>query len=212
METVMSLMGILAVLLVGVISPGPSFLLVARTAVGVSRAAGVASALGMAIGAMVLALLALLGLHALLIKLPLVYLGLKVVGGLYLLYLGLQIWRGARAPLAVDATSAAGTADRTGQWLRHFLLGAGTMLGNPKAIVQYGVIFAALLPASPSLALSLTLPPAVLLLEGGWYLLVALALSAAGPRQRYLRAKTTLDRLSGAVLALLGVRLLLSDK
>jgi len=44
MEIAGSLASILAVLIVGVMSPGPSFLLVAQTAVGQSRRAAMASA------------------------------------------------------------------------------------------------------------------------------------------------------------------------
>lgn len=207
METFTTLASILAVLFIGVISPGPSFVLVARTAIGSSRQAGVASALGMAAGACLLSVVALLGLHALLQQVPWAYWGLKLVGGVYLLYLGFKIWQGAKTPLVLADT---GPLTRAGG-LRHFLVGAGTMVSNPKAAVVYGVIFAALLPHTPSLALSLALPPSVLVLEGSWYVLVALALSSARPRQTYLRAKTTIDRMTGAVLGLLGVKLLLSS-
>jgi threonine/homoserine/homoserine lactone efflux protein len=47
-------------------------------------------------------------------------------------------------------------------------------------------------------------------IEAGWYALVALALSAGGPRRVYLRAKTGLNRAAGAVMAALGVKLLAS--
>jgi threonine/homoserine/homoserine lactone efflux protein len=42
------------------------------------------------------AIAALLGLHAVLLAVPVLPLPLKVVGGLYLAYLGLRIWRAAR--------------------------------------------------------------------------------------------------------------------
>jgi len=42
------------------------------------------------------AIAALLGLHAVLLAVPVLPLALKVVGGLYLAYLGLRIWRAAR--------------------------------------------------------------------------------------------------------------------
>jgi threonine/homoserine/homoserine lactone efflux protein len=208
METFVALCGILAVLLVGIVSPGPSFVLVARTAIASSRRAGIASALGMAFGAMVLALLALAGLHALLQKMPAAYLALKVGGGLYLLYLALRIWQGAALPLRIaDAPQPADARLR-----RHFWIAALTMLGNPKAAVQYGVIFAALLPAAPSAGLLIALPPSVFALELGWYLVVALALSSSQPRQRYLRAKAVIDRTTAIVLALLGIKLMLAPE
>jgi len=207
-STVVTIIPILAVLAIGVISPGPSFLMVARTAVAHSRGAGAASAIGMAAGATILAVAALFGLHTLLARLPAAYLGLKVVGGIYLLYLAYRTWRGAAAPLLVEAAPG----DNGGGLLRHFWLAAATMLSNPKAAVQYGAIFAAVLPAAPSTSVLVVLPMAVFALEGSWYFVVALLLSAPGPRGAYLRVKARIDRTVGVVLGLLGIRLLLSSR
>jgi len=206
MDLALTLAPILAVLVIGVISPGPSFILVARTAVAVSRQAALSSALGMGTGAAVLALAALLGLNMLLQQIPGAYLALKVGGGLYLVWLAWKTWRGARLPIRLaepDAGAPAGS-------LRHFAMAAGTMLSNPKAAVQYGVIFAAMLPRDPSATLMAVLPPSVFVLEFGWYALVALALSAPRPRAAYLQAKTGIDRIAGALLAALGIKLLLA--
>lgn len=208
MHTLLTLLGILAVLALGVVSPGPSFVLVARTAVAVSRRAGLAAAAGMATGATLLCTAALLGLHALFQQIPEIYLVLKIGGGVYLLVLARRIWRGAATPLVVGPpreTHAPGL-------MRQFTLAAGTMLSNPKAAVQYGVIFAAVLPQEPSQALLLALPPAVFCLEAGWYAVVAYGLSSARPRSVYLRAKAGLDRAVGAVLVALGIKLLLSAR
>ena len=62
MEPVAALAVLLGVLLVGSVSPGPSFVLVARMAVARSRRDGVAAALGMGVGAVVFTTLVLLGL------------------------------------------------------------------------------------------------------------------------------------------------------
>lgn len=208
METTLALIPILAVLAIGVISPGPSFILVARTAVAVSRGAALAAALGMASGAVVLAIAALLGLNALLHQIPSAYLALKLIGGTYLLYLAYKTWHGASTPIHLDQNTGASSSSL----LRHFGLAAATMLSNPKAAVQYGVIFAAMLPPSPSLALTVALPVGVFLLEACWYLVVAFALSAARPRDAYLRTKSTIDRTVGLVLSVLGIKLLLSSR
>ncbi len=208
MDLALTLAPILAVLVIGVVSPGPSFILVARTAVALSRPAALSSALGMGVGAAVLALAALLGLNMLLQQIPGAYLALKVSGGLYLVWLAWKTWRGARLPIRVADTAAVLPASR----LRHFGLAAATMLSNPKAAVQYGVIFAAMLPRDPSAALMLVLPASVFALEAGWYTLVALALSAPRPRAAYLRAKTGIDRVAGALLAALGIKLLFASR
>jgi threonine/homoserine/homoserine lactone efflux protein len=62
------------------------------------------------------------------------------------------------------------------------------------------------------LAFDLALPAAVFAIETSWYALVALLLSAQAPRTAYLRSKFWIDRLAGAVMAGLGLKLLLSAR
>src|SRR5262247_884803 len=101
MESVVSLVALLGALAVGAMSPGPSFVLVARTAIARSRADGLAAALGMGIGGVIFSVIVVLGLHAVLSNVPQLYLVLRIAGGIYLLYLGIRIWQGAKQPLAV---------------------------------------------------------------------------------------------------------------
>ena len=70
-------------------------------------------------------------------------------------------------------------------------------------------MFAALLPQHPPDWLVIALPPLVLVVEAGWYTLVALVFSAGRPRAAYLRAKRWVDRAAGVVMGLLGSRLAL---
>jgi len=201
----LTLSSILGALLVGAISPGPSFVLVARVSVARSRRDGLAAALAMGVGGVILGGLALLGLRTLLMQAGWLYLGLKTIGGLYLLYLAVRLWRGAREPLAI-----ADTGERVGARPgRSFAVALATQLSNPKAAVIYGSIFAALLPVQPPLWMCLALPPLILLVEAGWYVVVALAFSSPRPRAAYLRTKGWIDRLAGAVMGGLGLRLII---
>jgi len=205
MSATTALFAILAALLVGAMSPGPSFVLVSRIAVTQSRANGLAAALGMGVGGTFFAGLALLGLIALLDQVETLYLALKLAGGVYLVWLGIRMWRGSNRPLA----SSDGTVPRDRAASRALLFGLLTQLSNPKTAILYGAIFAALLPAAPPPWLVLTLPPLVFMVETGWYAIVALAFSATRPRAIYLRLKTALDRLTGLVMAGLGTRLII---
>src|SRR5262245_32689218 len=103
MTPTIALFAILGTLALGAMSPGPSFVLVARTAVARSRQDGLAAALGMGVGGAFFCGLALLGLIALLSSVEWLYLLLKFAGGFYLIYLAIMIWRGAKQPLAVKA-------------------------------------------------------------------------------------------------------------
>jgi threonine/homoserine/homoserine lactone efflux protein len=200
----MPLGAIFGAILIGAISPGPSFVLVARTAIAVSRSAGMATALGMGMGGLMFASAALLGLHVVLTAVPWAYLGLKVGGGVYLIFLAIQLWRGARVPIGMDEVSAGG-----GGSLRKFLLlGLATQLSNPKTAIAYASIFTALLPADAPTWVAGVILPTIFLIETGWYGTVAIVFSSERPRRRYLGTKLLLDRLAAGVIGLLGVKLI----
>lgn len=196
---------IIAALMVGAMSPGPSFVVVSRIAISRSRLDGFAAALGMGAGGVIFAVLALLGLTALLAQFEWLYLLLKVAGGAYLVYIAYNIWLGAKDPLAVSD-------DVNGQSSpgRSFTTALLTQLSNPKTIIVYASIFAAFLPKSVPLSLVVALPLGVFAVEAGWYAIVALAFSARHPRRLYLAAKRWIDRAAGAVMAGLGLRLILA--
>lgn len=205
---------ILGALLIGAMSPGPSFVIVARNSVGLSRRDGLATALGMGIGGVFFSGIALLGLYTLLAAVTWLYVSLKVAGGLYLIYLASRIWRGASAPLAFnqtqDGTHANGSANSTANSnpRKSFWIGLSTQLSNPKTAIYYGSIFAALLPQHPPLWCYFALPPAIFTIEAGWYSVVALGFSSKKPREMYLRAKTWVDRIAAGAITALGLRLI----
>lgn len=203
MSVYLAFFSIVSALLLGAMSPGPSFVLVSRTAIAGSRAQGVASALGMGAGGVIFVALALGGLTALLLQAEWLFHVLKFCGGLYLVYLGICIVRGATQSLGEGSCPRSG-ADGVGRAFRTALL---VQLSNPKTIIVYGSIFAALLPPPPPLWLLIVLPPTIFVVEAGWYLLVALVFSASRPRAAYIGAKAWIDRMAGAFLAALGLRL-----
>lgn len=204
MELIISLGSVLGALLIGAISPGPSFVLVARTAMVVSRIDGLSTAIGMGVGGVIFSVLVLFGLQVVLASVPWLYLALKLAGGLYLIYIAAKIWRGAKEPIVISSTEEGLPQAAT----KSFLLGLFTQMSNPKTAVVYGSIFAALLPNNLPLSAILTLPFLVFLIEAGWYSVVALMLSSASSRATYLRSKMHIDRIAGGVMGLLGLKLL----
>jgi threonine/homoserine/homoserine lactone efflux protein len=207
MDNTVALLSIAGAMLIGAMSPGPSFLMVARTAVAASRAHGVTAALGMGAGGVVFALAALSGLQAVLAAVPALYVFLKAMGGAYLVYLGFRIWRGAVRPLAITEGSGPPPAR---QLARSFLLGFGTQVSNPKTAIVYASIFAALLPRAVPAWFFVAVPLLIFVIETGWYTIVAFALSSPVPHAVYLRYKMWMDRAAGGVMALLGVKLVAS--
>lgn len=206
MDPILSAAAIAGALAVGAVSPGPSFIVVARNAIALSRAHGMATALGMGTGAGTFGLLAILGLHAVLTAVPMAFIVLKVLGGLYLLYLGYLIFGGAKQPLQLTTNDDVAMMSLG----RAYFTGLFTQLSNPKTAIVFASVFSALLPADIPLWFYVALPLIAALIDGGWYLLVAYLLSGEKPRQTYLKFKTAIDRTAGGVMALLGVKLVIS--
>ncbi len=206
MDPIFSALAIAGALAVGAVSPGPSFIVVARNAIALSRAHGMATALGMGTGAGTFGLLAILGLHAVLTAVPMAFIVLKVLGGLYLLYLGYLIFGGAKQPLHVQTGDNVAMMSLT----RAYFTGLFTQLSNPKTAIVFASVFSALLPPEIPLWFYVALPLIAAVIDGGWYLLVAFLLSGEKPRQTYLKFKTGIDRTAGGVMGLLGLKLVSS--
>ncbi|MGE0749179.1 MAG: LysE family transporter [Variibacter sp.] len=204
-----------AVQLLAVMSPGPSFLITAQTAVARSRADGVKVALGLGAGSIVWAAAALLGLNVLFHQVHWVFVAMKVAGALFLIWIAYQIFRHAADPIALEATqkgngdSADGKDGGDARRAQHPLIrGFLTQIANPKVVVFFGSIFVAMLPSEVPPWMIVALLVIVTVNEVVWYSLVSLFFSAAPVRSFYIAAKRWIDRVTGVFLGVLGLRLL----
>jgi threonine/homoserine/homoserine lactone efflux protein len=202
-DDLIALSAIGVAILFGAMSPGVSFLLVARTAMSSSRRTALSVAAGMGFGALVFAAIALAGLHTLLTLVPSLYTGLKVAGGCYLLWLALKMFR---RPLNRFNDSAV-TDDVSAS--KAFLTGVITQISNPHTALVFASIFSAALSKNIQPVMYIIIPSMAFTIDLLWYAVVACLLSTDGPRQVYIKYRKFIDKLSGSVMALLGIRLLL---
>ncbi|MBA2579584.1 MAG: LysE family transporter [Thermoleophilaceae bacterium] len=182
-------------------SPGPNVLVVIRTAIAESRRAGLFCAAGVATGGAIWAGGAALGLGLVIANLPIAYDALRVLGGLYLVYLGVRTARsvaGWEAPPGVQPRASGRRA-----WRRGLL----TNLSNPKAAVFFTSVFATLLPADSSLALRIAAVAVIVVDALLWHALLAIVLSSPPAQARYLRARRRIDGVAGVVMIAFGLRL-----
>jgi threonine/homoserine/homoserine lactone efflux protein len=203
MEYLSTIISIGLVQLLAVISPGPSFLITARTAVARSRLDGIKVALGLGAGTVIWASAALLGLNVLFHAFPPLFMAMKIAGALFLMWVALQIFRHAAAPIEIGQGQG---ATRFGPFMQGFF----TQISNPKVVVFFGSIFVAMLPGTTPAWLTIVLVALVSFNEVWWYTLVALFFGAGPVRSFYLRAKAWIDRVTGLFLGVLGARLLWS--
>jgi threonine/homoserine/homoserine lactone efflux protein len=135
---------------------------------------------------------------------PILFMGMKIAGALFLLYIAWMIFAHAAEPLKIE-----GGGEKLGN---PFIKGFLTQIANPKVVVFFGSIFIAMLPANVPMWMTLALIFIVSFNEVWWYSVVALFFGSGPVRSFYLRAKAWIDRLTGAFLGVLGLRLLWSAR
>ncbi len=192
-----------AVLMLGTMSPGPSFILIAKTAMSKSREEGFGVAIGLGAGAVFFTLMAIFGLYAILETVPFIYGFLKILGGIYLLYLAYKMWK--HADEALDMETSIDVKPKS--FFKAILFGLVTQLSNPKTAIIIGSIFAALLPAQIPAYGELFLCLVTFFADLVWYSLVVLLLSTSTAQKVYLQFKKYIDRVAGSVLGALGLKL-----
>lgn len=186
---------------VAVVTPGPNFFNIAQLAASHSRRHGVVAALGVATGTVLWGLAGGLGIKTLFSAAPTLYLGFKIAGGCYLIYLGLKQFK--RKAAIVSGAPVAPRQTYFGVYARGFL---GNMT-NPKSALFVATIFATAMPAHvPPLLLALAVLT-MATLSFSWYCSVALFFASRRVAGVYKRSRQWLDRLAGGCYLLFGVHL-----
>lgn len=207
MESLLIIGSITLALMLGAMSPGPTFIYVAKNSIAISRQHGLFTALGTGTGAALFGFLAVIGLQAVLLAVPSAYLALKICGGLYLLWLAYKIIKHAKEPMQTTAGQV-----KPMSYAQAYRLGLITQLSNPKISIILASIFTALLPKEIPTYFYIVLPLLCFFIDAGWYSLVAVVLSAEKPRRVYLKFKKVFDRIAGGVMTLLGLKLIFGMK
>lgn len=186
-------------------SPGPDFVLVSQQSLGRGRAAGLLTALGIALGFGVHIVYSVFGLVTLVAQSAPLLTAVKIIGGLYLVYIG---YKGIRAKagggvLEIRAEKAAREPVGKTVWR-----GVLCNVLNPKTVVYMLSLFTVVLsPAAPMWQMAVYGAWMTLMIFI-WFALVALMLSVPAVSRRFSRFGHWIDRVCGGALALLGVKVM----
>lgn len=189
---------LLGVLTLGLLSPGPDFLLVVKNSVGGTRARALATALGVTSGVAVQNLAISLGLAA---TPPSVLRIVQLIGVAFLGYLGV------RALLARpdDSAQRAVTAPSAHSGYVEGLLCNVT---NPKAFVFFVSLFAQVIRPDSPLAWRILLPTLITVHGLVFWCLIVAALQSPLIARRLDRAQHWLPRAFGGALVLVAIAVL----
>lgn len=196
-----------AAYLIATLSPGPANLAIMATSMRNGRQAGVSLASGVVIGSLTWGVLAAAGLSAFMMSFGWLMSALKIVGGLYLLWLGLKSFRAATR--SHDANTIKVVEAKSSS--QYFLLGLGIHLTNPKSIFAWLAIIT--LGVSPNAPLWISF----LIVGGCWFLGVfvfggyALAFSTKRMIKIYTSFRRWIEGTTAAVFTFAGFKLITSN-
>lgn len=187
------------------LTPGTDTMYIVSRSIAQGRAAGIYSALGITGGIMIHTFLAAFGLSLILVQSALVFNTIKIIGALYLAYLGFQMIRAKKSEN--EQQTLANESNK-----KIFLQGLITNVTNPKV----ALFFLAFLPQFiqtgsdgvnpiPFLILGLTFT----LTGGTWCIITAFFASMATTKLRgNAKVAVVLNKLTGIVFIAMGLKLL----
>lgn len=192
----------------GLMSPGPNVLAIMGTSMSLGRGRGMALAAGVSAGSALWAVATALGLSSLLAAYAGALMVIKIVGGVYLLWLAFKAFRSAARPRELETRTL---RDGEGQGpVRYFMRGLTVQMTNPKAALTWiAVMSLGFAPGTPAwVAGTIVLGTAALSLTA--HSLYALAFSTAPMVRVYGRARRWIQGALCLFFAYAGLRLLAS--
>ena len=187
--------------LLALASPGPDLVLVVRNALGKSRKDGYYTAMGFALGVLCHLTIGLFGFTLLFTKIPGLLAGLKILGALYLAYIGFKAWSSGSFKM-----NSSNEHLRSEPWvsLREGLI---TNLLNVKAMLFFFSLLITVLKPGVHLTLKLSALGLMVTLTFLWFSLVTRFLTIDSIQKRFLGAQRSLERILALLLWALALKL-----
>lgn len=193
--------------LLGAASPGPDFVLVSQHTLKHGRKSGLWCSLGIALGLSVHIVYSVLGLATVVANSSSLLWGVKLLGGCYLIYLGIQ---GLKAKSTTPKTTEIRHSNSPISIKKSIAMGFACNVLNPKAPIYFIAVFTVVLsPQMPWYQLA-TYGLLMMLLQWLWFAFVTTILSLPKINFRFQTAGHWIDRIFGATMIALGIKVLKS--
>lgn len=201
MDVALTLISVFAIFIPALMLPGPDFIAVVRSAMTGGAGAGLKTTIGVSIGLGMYATLSLIGLSAILAEYQWLAWTVRILGGSYLIYLGIR--------LVLIKPQALTVGDDDGRPRGNPLLfGFLVTLTNPKAIVLFASVFATAVTAETPHWLMALMVGLVVASALAWYAAVSLFMASPPVMRVFARARHWIERIAGACFVAIGGRIL----
>ncbi len=193
---------------VAVMTPGPNFFITAQTAVKRSRLAGLCVVLGTCTGTVIWSIAGFFGITYLFLAMPWIYTILKVLGGSYIIYLGIMsIISSRKSKTELDIS-----LENIQSLFLNWWTGLITNLSNPKTAMFITSLFASVLPKEPTFFIGILIVALMVLISLIWYSLVVLIFSSNTFSYHYNRMQGWLEGFAGIIFIAFGVKLVFGSR
>lgn len=193
--------------LLAVASPGPDFALVMKNSLSAGRRAGVYSAFGIALGIGVHVLYSIIGLAVVISQSIMLYNAIKLVGAAYLIYIGIKSLKSKKTQNeAIETTREELPA------VKAFRQGFLTNILNPKATLFFLSLFTQVINPGTGNLIKIGYGVEMIIATFAWFTMVASVMTQKHVQKGYAKVKHHIDRVFGAVLIALGLRIALGEK
>jgi len=190
-----SWISIAAVCLTGAAAPGPSLAVVVKNTIAGGRGQGMLTGVGHGLGVGIYAFTAVVGVAALVETVPGVSIAIEMLGGLYLIWMGIGALRNA-GNAELGGHAASGRAGFTEGFAIAFL--------NPKIAVFFLALLGSFLPPDASTLDRTGVAMLAMMIDAAWYVLAALLLVSTGAADWLAVHGQWVERVLGVLLLGIG--------
>ena len=191
------------------LSPGPDFVLVVKSAIKNDSKNVIGIALGIASANALYIALCLVGVGSILATSVTTMIVLKVIGGVFLIYLALQALLASKSSNSnLDIQEDTNPTETT--FIKEFFIGFLSGALNPKNLLFYLSLFTVVLTPDVGFAFKLALGIWMTSVVFLWDLSIIFLLSRPKVRSKFTKAAFYIDKVTGVILGVIGIAIVKS--
>ncbi|MFD2167714.1 LysE family translocator [Thalassotalea euphylliae] len=196
-------LSLVAICIMGALSPGPSLALVVKNTLAGGAPAGYASAISHGIGVALYAAITTTGIGIILVQSPTLFSVIQYAGAAFLLYLGINALMSKKQQLNLsDEEDKSVEVKKVNGWRDGFLIA----FLNPKLAIFFLALFSQFVDANATMTQKMIMTATVGGIDALWYCMVTFLLSR-GPILKKLKSNShIIDKVTGAFLVALAAR------
>lgn len=194
--------------LILVVIPGPDFVITVRQSIQHGRTHGIITAIGIGTGLSVHVIYTLLGVAAITHAIPWLLQLLKIIGALYLCYLGVILIKSANSPNKVGINKHEEKEKEKQALKKSFILGFLTNVFNPKATIFFIAVMVSIVSINTPLTIKIGYGVWMCSVNALWFILVSVLFSQPIFQAWLERQTQKIERICGGVLLLFSMQLM----